>query len=202
MHKKIIILVLSISLIFTISFLYFTNENKTVNTSKHMESIDTQLRNNVIEIETSMALTHVMKMSYDELMNKTEPYIHSHYRETYFNELKRAYETRNLVPYISEPPYYLYISKVYTNDDNSVRQIFTKSSEISAINLSTKMPVEGTKSQIAKLYTFKKVNEQWKIFLVTNYSIAIDRNEPKKIIEKFTNYNNTPIEYESIKILE
>lgn len=163
---------------------------------------DTQLRNNVIEIEMNMALTHVMKMSFDELVDKTEPYIYSYYQDTYFDELKRAYETRNLVPYINEPPYYKYISKVYSSDDNSVKQVFIKSTEISAVNLSTNMPVEGTKSQIAKLYTLKKENEQWKVSSVTNYILSIDINKPKRIIERFENYNNIPIEYESIKILD
>jgi beta-lactamase regulating signal transducer with metallopeptidase domain len=163
---------------------------------------DIQLRNSVIEIETNMALTHVMKMSYDELTNKTEPYMYSYYKETYFDELKRAYETRNLVPYINKPPYYQYISKVYSSNDNSVKHVFIKSSEISAVNLSTNMPVEGKKSQTAKKYTFKKENDQWKISSVNNYILSIDINEPKRIIEMFANYNNVPIEYESIKTLD
>lgn len=202
MNKKIIIIALSIALIFTISFLYFTNENRTSNTTNSTENTDAQLVNNVIDIEINMALTHVMKMSFDELTNKTEPYIYSHYKETYFDELKKANETHNLIPYLSEPPYYLYISKVFTNADNSVKQIYTKSYEISAVNATTKKPVAGTKSQIAKLYTLKKENEQWKIFSVTNYILPIDRNKPKQIIEKFASYNNTPIEYEAIKILD
>jgi hypothetical protein len=73
---------------------------------------------------------------------------------------------------------------------------------ISAINATTGEPVEGTRSQIAKLYTFKQENDQWKIFSVASYHLSIDRNKPKQIIERFTNYNNTPIEYEPIKILD
>jgi hypothetical protein len=202
MNKKIIILILPLIIVLTISGFYFINRDNRINIDGTSISEDTQLRNNVIEIETNMALMHVMKMSFDELVNKTEPYILSNYKETYFNELKKANETRNLVPYIIEPPYYQYISKVYTSDDNSVKQIFTKSSEISAVNLSTNMPVKGTKIQIGKKYIFKKEKDQWKISSVNNYILSIDKNEPIRIIEMFANYNNTPIEYECIKTLD
>lgn len=204
MKKRNLILVLSVILILAAAFFYFSILNKTADIGKVMANEDNLLRNAVTEIESNMALTHVMEMTWGELVNQTEPLIYSSYKETYFDELKRAYETRNLVPYIfdSGPPYYQYISKVYSSDDNSVKRIFTKSSEISAIDLSTQMPVEGTKSQIAKMYIFKNENEQWKIFSVNNYILSIDRNEPKKIIEKFANYNDIPIEYEYVKILE
>jgi hypothetical protein len=202
MNKKIIILILPLVIVLTISIFYFTSSDNSINIDDTSISEDAQLRNNVIEIETNMELTHVMKMSFEEMVNKTEPYIFSHYKESYFDELKKASETRNLVPYINEPPYYQYISKVYTSDDNSIKQIFMKSSEISAVNLSTNIPVEGTKSQIAKKYTFKKENDQWKVSSVNNYILSIDKNEPKRIIEMFANYNNTPIEYESIKTLD
>lgn len=204
MKKRNLILALSVILVLAAVFLYFNKINKTVDSDSETVNEDNRLRNAVIELETNRALTHAMEMTWDELVNQTEPHIYSYYKETFFSELQRAYETRNLVPYIfdSGPPYYQYISKVYSSDDNSVKQIFTKSSEISAIDLSTQMPVEGTKSQIAKMYIFKKENEQWKVFSVNNYLLSIDRNEPKKIIEKFANYNDTPIEYEYIKILE
>jgi hypothetical protein len=202
MNKKIIIVILPLIIVLTISCFYFINRDNSINIDGTSISEDTQLRNNIIEIETNMALTHVMKMSFDELVNKTEPYILSYYKEIYFDELEKANETRNLVPYINEPPYYQYISKVYTSDDNSVKQVFTKSSEISAVNLSTNMPVEDTKSQIAKKYTFKKENNQWKISSFNYYILSIDKNEPKLIIEMFANYKNTPIEYESIKTVD
>lgn len=202
MNKKVLILTLSVALIVSTAFFYFRSMNDTVSTDNTVKTQDDKLISNVIEIETNMSLTHFMKMPFDELINKTEPYIHSYYKEPYFDELKKANETSNLVPYINEPPYYRYISKVYSNEDNSVKQIFVKFPLDSAMNLSTKTPVDGTKFQIAKLYTFKKENDQWKIFSVTNYILSIDRNEPKRIIAKFTNYNNTPIEYEYVEILE
>jgi hypothetical protein len=175
------------------------NRDKNINIGDISISEDTQLRNNVIEIETNIALTHIMKMSFDELVNKTEPYLYSYYKETYFDELKNENDTRNLVPYINEPPYYQYISKVYTSDDNSVKQIFIKFPVSSTIGYSTK---EGTESQIVKLYILKKENDQWIISSVKDYILSIDRNEPKRIIERFTNYYDTPIEYEYIKVLE
>jgi hypothetical protein len=202
MNKKIIILILPLLIVLTISYFYFSSRDNSINISVASIREDNQLRNNVIEIETTMALTHAMKMSFDELINKTEPYIHTYYKETYFDELKKVYETHNLIPYLTKPPYYQYISKVYSNDDDSVKQVYVKSTEISAIDSSTLMPVKDTRSQSAKLYTFKKENEQWKVLSVTNYHLSIDRNKPKQIIERFTNYNNTPIEYELIKILD
>lgn len=202
MNKKVLILALSAIIIFAAAFLYFNNPNRTVYTEKRMIDEDTQLRNNVVEIETNISLTHFMKMSFDELINKTEPYIHSYYKETYFDGLKKANETRNLVPYLSEPPYYRYISKAYSSNDNSVKQVFIKFPVDSAINFSDRTPVEGTKFQIAKAYTFKKENGEWKVFSIGNYILSIDRNEPKRIIERFTNFNGAPLEYENIKILE
>jgi hypothetical protein len=201
MNKKFLIFGILAIVLLTVSF-FLLNNSHILNTNKSYKDIDNQLRNRVIEIETNIASTHAMKMSFDKLKNKTEPYIFSHFKETYFDELKKAYETRNLIPYINKPPYYQNISKVYSNDDASIKQVYVKSTEISAIDLATQMPVKDTRSQIAKLYIFKKQNNEWKVSAVNNYILSIDRNEPKQIIERFTNYKNTPIEYESIKVLE
>ncbi len=193
MYKKIIILVLSISLIFTISFLYFTNENKTVNTSKHTESTDTQLINNVIEIEKNLVLSQAFKVSYEEFKNLTFSYIHSYYKDTYYAELQKSFLFDGSGGFLAEStkaPIYQYISKVYTNKDETFKNIYIK------------IPVEGTTTQLAKLYVFKKDADEWRIFSVTNYILSISKNIPKKIIEKFANFNDIPIEYEYIKILE
>jgi hypothetical protein len=202
MTRKGTILALLIIIIFATALYYFYTLYKAEDTDKTMISDNTQVRNSVIEIETHISLTHYMKMPFDEFVNKTESRIHPYYKETYFDELKKASKMGNLVFYINEPPYYRYVSKVYSSIDNTIKQVYVKFPVDSAINASTKTPVDGTKFQIAKLYTFKKENDQWKVFSVANYSLSIDRNEPKQIIERFANYNNTPIEYESIKILK
>lgn len=203
-RPRILMLALLIILIFTAALFYIIKTGESVGTGNTLKDKESQLIINVVEIEKNRALAHVMKISYDELKSKTEPFIYTQYKETYFEGLKKEYETRNLMPYILDqgPPYYEYISKVYSSDDGSIKQIFTKSTDIWAINAVTHKPIEGTRSQIAKQYTFRKENGQWKILSANNYILSIDKHEPKRIIEKFTNFKDKPIEYEYIKVLE
>lgn len=193
MYKRIITLVISIVLIFTISYLYFTNENKAASTAKHTENTDTQLINNVIEIEKNLVLSQAFKVSYEEFKNLTFPFIHSYYKDTYYAELEKSFLFDGSGGYLAEStklPIYQYVSKVYISKDGVYKNIYIK------------IPLEGTTSQNAKLYIFKKDANEWRIFSVTNYMLIIRRNEPKKIIEKFANFNDIPIEYEYTKILE
>lgn len=192
MYKRIITLVISIVLIFTISYLYFTNENKTASTAKHMESTDTQLIDNVIELEKNLVLAQTRKLSYNEFKAKTDSFIHSYYKDGYFGELEKLFlfDGSGDLASSTKAPVYQYISKVYTSKDEAYKNIFIK------------IPVEGTTSQVAKLYVFKKEKEEWKIFSVKGSILVIEKNTPKEIIEKFTNYDNVKIEYEYTKILE
>lgn len=192
MYKKIILLVLSISLIFTISFLYFTNENKTANTAMHMESTDTQLINNIIEIEKNLVLAQIHKLLFDEFKNKTDSFIHSYYKDGYFGELEKLFlfDGSGDLASSTKTPVYQYVSKVYTSKDKAYKNIFIK------------IPVEGTTSQVVKLYVFKIENEEWQIFSVKGSILVIEKNRPKEIIEKFSKYDGVKIEYEYIKILE
>ncbi len=202
MSKKILILLLSVVLLLAISLYGYKGFHKTSAASVIVPDEDAPLRDHIIQLEKNLAATNVLKMTFEELTSQTEPMIHPFYKETYFDNLKKSYEIRSLIPYITEPPYEQFISKVYTNKDGTIKQVFVKSSEISAINAVDKTPVAGTKSLVAKSYVFKKDDGQWKIFSVSNSVISISRNEPKRVIEKFANYDNEPIEYESITVLE
>ena len=188
MKKKAILSILSIFLIFATLFFYFTY--KTINTDSAVSSDDTQLINKVVKIEKNLVITQARKMSFNDFKNTISPDIHSYYQEAYFDELENAFRGPGYLAESTKTPVYQYISKVYTDANETYKNIYIK------------IPVEESTTQLAKLYIFKKENGEWKIFSVTNYILIISRNEPKKIIEKFTNYNGVPIEYEYIKILE
>jgi hypothetical protein len=190
MNKKVIPFILSIALIFTAIFFYYNYTNKSVNTDNAINSGDAQLINNVVEIEKNLVLTQSRKMSFNDFESKTIPYIHSYYQESYFDNLEKEFNGMGYLAESTKTPAYQYISKVYTDSSETIKNIYIK------------IPVEETTTQLAKSYIFKKENGEWKVFSVSNYILVISKNEPKKIIEKFTNYNGSPIEYEYIKILE
>lgn len=163
---------------------------------------DNQLRNNVIEIEKNLVLLELNNLTFDDFKIKTNSLIHSYYSDSYFEGKEDVYNGIGSLVISTKTPIFQFISKVYSSDDNSVKQIYVKSSVVPAIDLSTQMPVEGTGSQVVRLYIFKKENEQWKITSDTSNLVSVARGEPKKIIEKFANHNGIPIEYEYTKILE
>jgi dolichyl-phosphate-mannose--protein O-mannosyl transferase len=192
MNRKPIIFILSIVAIFIVVILtasYFYFANTTTNETTIVESEDTQLINKVIEIEKNLVLTQTRNITFGEFKDKATTSVHSNYKDSYFSELEKIYNEKGNLVASSKTPVLQYISKVYTGNDGGIKSIYIK------------IPTADTTSQWAKLYIFKQENNEWKIFSVTNYILAISKNEPKKIIEKFTNYNDAPIEYESIKIL-
>jgi hypothetical protein len=184
MNKKVMIVILVLALVFTVLYFYFPNAKEAVGNK------DTQLINRVVEIEKNLVLSQAGSMTLDDFKNETDSYIYSTYKAAYFDEIERAFNrTGGFLAESTKTPIYQYISKVYTDTNQKYKSIYIK------------IPVEETTSQLAKLYIFKKENDQWKISSVTNYILTISRNEPKRIIEKFANYNDVPIEYEYIKVL-
>ena len=184
MNKKITFFIISITLVITASILYFANSDYGA------KSENNNLINNVVEIERNLILVQTRNISFNDFKNKTEAFVHSYYKDAYFDELEKEFNGGSLLAASTKAPVYQYISKVYTDPDKSYKNIFTK------------VPLENTTSQAAMRYIFKKDNGEWKIFSANNYYLVIDKNEPKRIIEKFMNYNGKPIKYESLKILD
>lgn len=190
MNKKVIIVGLFIILILAALFFYFTYGNKAVSTDNPVNIEDTQLINKVVEIEKSLVLTQARKMAFNDLESKVSPYIHPYYQEAYFDELENAFKGPGFLAESTKTPVRQFISKVYCDRDETYKSVFVK------------IPIEKSTTQLAKLYRFKNENGEFKIFSVNNYILVIDKQEPKKIIEKFSSYNGIPIEYEYMKVLE
>jgi len=184
MNKKITVFILFITIILVAFIFYFTNSDNAA------KSENTKLLNNVAEIERNLILVQIRNISFSDFKNKTGAFIHSYYKEAYFDEAEKTFNGGSLLAASTKTPVYQNISRVYTDTDKTYKNIFIK------------VPLENTTSQFAKQYIFKKENGGWKIFSVLYYYLVIDKKEPKKIIEKFTNFNDIPIEYESVKILE
>ncbi|HYE10068.1 MAG TPA: hypothetical protein VEF53_07810 [Patescibacteria group bacterium] len=183
MNKRITIYILFILLISTALFFYFANANETV------ENEDDQLLNRVVEIERNRLLAQARSISFSDYKDRTSSFIHSYYRDAYFDELESAYKTHNIAE-LTKIPVYQYFSKVYTAANEKSKSIYVK------------IPFEGTTSQWGRLYIFKQEKKEWKIFSVRDHLLVIKRDDTKRIIEKFTNYDDVPIEYEYIEILE
>jgi len=79
---------------------------------------------------------------------------------------------------------------VYSGTDGKFKYIYVK------------IPEEGVVGQVTKLYTFREENSEWRIISLKYYVLPSDMKRPDKDLEKFTNHNGIPIEYEYIKILE
>jgi len=126
------------------------------------------LINKVVEIEKNLVLTQVRKIQFDDFKDETSSLVYTYYQEAYFDELEKAFKTGNLVS-STKTPIYMYISKVYTDMNETLKSIYIK------------IPVEESTTQLAKLYNFKKENGEWKVFSVVHYILVIDRQEPKKL---------------------
>jgi hypothetical protein len=184
MNKKIMMFILSLVIIFISIFFYYTYANNAVN------SEDTNLINNVVEIEKNLVLAHRHSISFNDFKNKISPFVHSYYRDSYFEELERLYNGGGNLAVSVQTPLYEYISKVYSSKDEEYKYIYAK------------IPEEGVIGQAAKLYKFKKENSEWHIIFVSYHILSDDMKELRKDDIKFTDHNGIPIEYESIKIIE
>jgi hypothetical protein len=184
MNKRIIMLILSSVIIFIAIFSYYAYANNAVN------SIDTKLINNVVDIEQNLVLAHRHSISFDDFRNKISPFVHSYYRDSYFEGLERLYNGGGNLAVSVQIPLYEYISKVYSSKDEKYKYIYAK------------IPEEGVIGQAAKLYKFKEENGEWRIIFVSYHILSDGMKELRKDDKKFTNHNGTSIEYESIKIIE
>lgn len=186
MNKKITILALLVILVLTASFFYLTDMKKNIDTNKTVSDEDAQLIDNVIKLEKNLVLLQTRGISFDDFKKITSSFFHSYYSDSYFDDLEKwqddpAYAA-SIIP-VNE-----YISKAYSDNNETYKKVFIK------------IPIEGSTSQIAKKYIFKKDNGEWKIFSTATYLLSVKNS--KKRIEEFTNFNETLIEYEYIKILE
>ncbi len=191
MSKKIIIIILVVALIFSASYFYFKDESIITATN----NIDTSLFNNVVELEKNLVLAQFRKISFKEFKDNTNSFIHPYYADDFFDRIEKNYNGAGniaAVTQLSQLPYFLDISKVYTREDEVCKFIFVK------------IRIEGYGNQAGERYRFikDKNDGKWKISGIGNYVFSLDMKRPEKDVETFTNFNGTPIEYESIKIYE
>jgi len=186
MNKKIIIIVLVVVLISIASYFYITDKSKTVAAN----SIDNSLINNVVELEKSLVLAEIRKVTFEDFKGKTDDFIHPYYSNEFFSRLEKLYNGDGNMAVVTQVPYFIDISKVYTSEDSFNKYIFVK------------IHHEGFENLAGERYTFIKDDGEWKIRVIGGYVFSLDMKRPIKDVETFTNFNGTPIEYESIKILD
>jgi hypothetical protein len=184
MNKKFLIVTLSLILVLTASFIYFTNTNKIINDE------NTLLINHVVEVEKGLVLTQLRRNSFDDFKNKTGSFFHSDYKDSFFDEIGKRYNEGGGIAASTLLPLYQYISKVYSSKDGALKYIYVK------------IPDKHIIGQAADIFMFKKEDNEWKIRVIKYYVLSDDMKRPEKDVERFTNHDGTPIEYEYIKILD
>lgn len=182
MNRKVIFIIALVVTFFTVSYFYRLN----INSIK--TNADDSLINNVIEIEKNLALTQFRRISFEEFRDNTKNYFQKYYVDSYFDERESLYNSGWLSA--STLPVSLYISNVYTSENEKNKYVFVRLSE------------ENIANQAAYIYNFVIDNDTWKIVRVHYYTLSKDMKMPKKDAEKFTNFDGAPIEYEFLKILD
>lgn len=183
MNRKVIFVIALVVIFFTASYFYLINTNN-IKTNE-----DTILRNNVVEIEKNLALTQFQRITFEEFRDYTKNYFHPYYVDSYFDETEDSYNSGWSIS-ASTLPVSIYISNVYTNNDEKNKYVFVRISE------------ENMANQAAYIYNFVKVDDTWKITRIYYYTLSKDMKKPEKDAKRFTSFDDIPIEYELIKILE
>lgn len=182
MNRKVIFIIVLVVTFFTVSYFNLLNTNNI------KTNADDSLINNVIEIEKNLALTQFRRISFEEFRDNTINYFHQNYVDSYFDERESLYNSGWLSA--SALPVYIYISNVYTSENEKNKYVFVRLSE------------EKIANQAAFIYNFVIDNDTWKIVRVHYYTLSKDMKMPENDVKKFTNFDGIPIDYEFLKILD
>lgn len=181
MKKRNSMILLLIILIFAASYFYYTNSDHILSASKTLNRVESHMTQGVVDIEKGLALLQTNQISIDEFKEESALFFHPYYRDTYLQGLESSYKAGKAIALSTQLPLYENISKVYTSRDETIKYIYVKAQEKNATD------------QTVKLYTFKKEDGDWDIISVKNYVISS---------KKSSGFDDSSIEYQSIKILE
>ena len=147
----------------------------------------------VIQNEKNLVLVQLKELEVDKYREEVKQILHSNFIDSYIERIDTINDNNGLFALSIEKPIKYHISKVYSGLEDSSKSVFLK------------LPIDNSDNQLYKMYIFKKENEQWKLFQLREYYVITEGPKSenyKRIINTFTNYENAPIEYEEISIME
>lgn len=147
----------------------------------------------VIQNEKSLVLVQLKDLEVDKYKDEVKQILHSDFSDSYIERIDTINDNNGLFVLSIEKPIKYQISKVYTGLDDGSKSVFLK------------LPIDNSTNQLYKMYIFKKEDEQWKLFQLREYYVITEgpkKENYKRIINTFSNYENIPIEYEEITIME
>lgn len=147
----------------------------------------------VIQNEKSLVLVQLKDLEVDNYREEVKQILHSNFIDSYIERIDTINDNNGLFALSIEKPIKYHISKVYSGLEDSSKSVFLK------------LPIDNSDNQLYKMYIFKKENEQWKLFQLREYYVITEGPKSenyKRIINTFSNYENAPIEYEEISIME
>ncbi len=147
----------------------------------------------VIQNEKNLVLVQLKDLEVDKYREEVKQVLHSNFSDSYIERIDTINDNNGLFALSIEKPIKYHISKVYSGLEDSSKSVFLK------------LPIDNSTNQLYKMYIFKKENEQWKLFQLREYYVITEgpkKENYKSIINTFTNYENSPIEYEDIIIME
>ena len=181
MKKRNSVIVLLILFVFTASYFYFINSNEALSANKMLNMEEMQMVQRVVEVEKNLARLQLNQITLEDSKKEIALFFHSYYRDTFLQELTDMYKAHKAVDRSTQLPLFEKISKVYTSRDETIKYIYVKSQEKSAVD------------QTVKLYTFKKEDGDWEIISLKNYTVSD---------KKTSGFDDSTIEYESMKIMD
>jgi hypothetical protein len=147
----------------------------------------------VIQNEKNLVLVQLKNLEVDKYKEEVKEILHPNFSQSYIEKIDNIKNNNGLFALSIEKPIKYQISKVYTGLEDSSKSVFLK------------LPIDNSYNSLYKMYIFKKEENEWKLFQLREYYVITDgpkKENYKNIINTFTNYENSPIEYEDIMIME
>lgn len=143
---------------------------------------------NVIENEKDLISLQLRELKVDEYKEKVKQMLHPYYSSSYIDRIDKIENGGYIFALATKSPVDFQISKVYTGENKTV---FIKA------------PVDDGLSQNFKMYIFKKEKDEWKLYQSREIYVVMAgemKDSFERIKEIFTNYDNMPIEYSTIRM--
>lgn len=146
----------------------------------------------VISNEKDLVSLQLREIELEKYKENVEKLLYSYFKQSYIEDIDKRSSAGGLHALSIKTPIVYNVSKVYTDVKEESKTVFIDS------------PVDDSTSRFYKRYIFKE-KDKWKLFQLREHYVVMEgpkKDDYKRIVELFTNYDGEPIEYSSVTIRE
>lgn len=154
---------------------------------------DNKIIEAVISNEKDLVSLQLKELDFEKYKASAEKLLHSYFRQSYIEGMDKRHSVGAIHALSIKTPIIYKVSKVYTDAKEESKTLLIDS------------PVDDSTSRFYKRYIFKKEKGEWKLFQLREHYVVMDgaaKDNYKRIIDLFTNYDGKPIEYSTVTIRE